>query len=279
MSMSIDDLVAPYRRAALDVLTRSASAEQLDLLAIELGLNRNELSKANVAQYAISLEQSCMSGNCYGPLLLRLFLEWPRRCFEAGLHKAVASLVLAQLELLENQQALPVEEQLPEREREALVRFLEAAIGMLREKHRAYFDSKLTPEVMALTPKPELLGSLGLSAKTLRLWWPGLPVPQRGAQPAAPLSGDGPRAAASPTRASVRALLAAVLKTSADFHALCLDYFPEVSGRFGSGMDATDQASLLLTLIEPSLIVDGLRESKPRDFQAHQHLLVFRRSE
>jgi len=48
------------------------------------------------------------------------------------------------------------------------------------------------------------------------------------------------------TRASVRKLLAAKLKTDSDSEAFCLDYFPKTADLFSSGMDRKQKVNLLL---------------------------------
>ncbi len=50
-------------------------------------------------------------------------------------------------------------------------------------------------------------------------------------------------------RALIREALGQTHPTSADFEALCLDYFPEVAGRITSGMERKEQENLLFRLV------------------------------
>lgn len=60
-------------------------------------------------------------------------------------------------------------------------------------------------------------------------------------------------------RQTLRKLLAELLRTDADLDALCLDYFAHVYKRFGQGMDRLTKVNLLLELIEPAVVLRGLR--------------------
>lgn len=73
------------------------------------------------------------------------------------------------------------------------------------------------------------------------------------------------------TRASVRKLLGAVLKTATDFDRFCLDYFPEVHRRLAASMERPQRESLLLELVGTSDIIQRLAHEP--DFGRHAQML------
>jgi hypothetical protein len=77
---------------------------------------------------------------------------------------------------------------------------------------------------------------------------------------------DGSMHMSALTRHRMRELLDQVLRTDADFDAFCIDFFPDVQRRFGSGMLRTQKASLLLE-VEHNLssILDKLKQRHPDD--------------
>ena len=68
-----------------------------------------------------------------------------------------------------------------------------------------------------------------------------------------------PGSAKPPTTFSLRKLLGAVLKTSTDLDAFCIDHFPEVSRRFSSGMERPAKEGILLETVEPEEILSALK--------------------
>lgn len=77
----------------------------------------------------------------------------------------------------------------------------------------------------------------------------------------------------SPTAASVRNLLAEVLRTADSLDAFVLDYFPDVHGEFASGMTRDKRRSLLLEMHKPEVVLEKLRRSKPKQVEANESLL------
>lgn len=90
------------------------------------------------------------------------------------------------------------------------------------------------------------------------------------AAPAPPKHVAGPGA---PRPASVRKLVAQVLRADSDLDAFCLDHFRSVYDRFSAGMDRVRKMNLLLEQTTPAEIVARLREHDPRAVQQHEHLL------
>ncbi len=76
-----------------------------------------------------------------------------------------------------------------------------------------------------------------------------------------------------PTAASVRNLLAEVLRTADSLDAFVLDYFPDVHGEFASGMTRDKRRSLLLEMHKPEVVLERLRRSKPKQVEANESLL------
>ncbi len=66
----------------------------------------------------------------------------------------------------------------------------------------------------------------------------------------------------------MRKLLNKVLKSDSDLEAFCLDYFPQVSGRFSTGMDRIQKTNILLQQSDLELIVDALRQHDPSAFES-----------
>ena len=84
-----------------------------------------------------------------------------------------------------------------------------------------------------------------------------------------------PGAAKPPTTFSLRKLLGAVLKTSTDLDAFCIDHFPEVSRRFSSGMERPAKEGILLETVEPDEILAALKLHDPAKLEKHRHLLTY----
>jgi hypothetical protein len=68
----------------------------------------------------------------------------------------------------------------------------------------------------------------------------------------------------------VRSLLGDILRTDGDLDAFCIDHFPDVHGRFCTGMDRVQKVNLLLTLQAPGTIVERLREGHPEQMSAFE---------
>ncbi len=62
-------------------------------------------------------------------------------------------------------------------------------------------------------------------------------------------------------RRLIREVLHRLLRTSADFDAFVIDYFPDVYRRFSDGMDRTSRENLLLLHHEPAALLKALRNS------------------
>lgn len=77
------------------------------------------------------------------------------------------------------------------------------------------------------------------------------------------------RPVSAPTRASIRQLLGAVLRTDSDFDAFCLDHFEATYARFSAGMDRVAKASLLLSTQDLDAILACLREHAPDAVAKH----------
>ena len=80
-----------------------------------------------------------------------------------------------------------------------------------------------------------------------------------------------PGSAKPPTNFSLRKLLGAVLKTSTDLDAFCIDHFPEVSRRFSSGMERPAKEGILLETVEPEEILSALKLHDPAKLEKHRH--------
>jgi hypothetical protein len=65
---------------------------------------------------------------------------------------------------------------------------------------------------------------------------------------------------AAPSRPAARKLLKSALPLDTDLEAFCLDFFPQVHRRFGSGMERLAKENLLLSLIDTAEIVRRLQE-------------------
>ncbi|WP_437753888.1 TIR domain-containing protein [Sorangium sp. So ce1389] len=96
---------------------------------------------------------------------------------------------------------------------------------------------------------------------------PGAAVP--------PARGAGAPAAGRPTKASLRKLIAEVLRVSAQLDAFCIDYFPEVAGEFTGGMSRTEKVNLLLQLRKPAEVLQQLRLDHPAAVERHEELIEY----
>lgn len=77
-----------------------------------------------------------------------------------------------------------------------------------------------------------------------------------------------------PTRASLRRVLIAVLRTDACLEAFCLDHFPAVQAEFTAGLLRSAKLNLLLSCVPTEEILTQLRESYAADTARHEHLIV-----
>lgn len=84
-----------------------------------------------------------------------------------------------------------------------------------------------------------------------------------------------PRFDPVPTRASLRRVLVAVLRTDADLITLCTDYFPEVASRFGDNMDRLVKFNLLLQEVPTNEILRILRIEHSEATKQYEHLITF----
>jgi len=72
-----------------------------------------------------------------------------------------------------------------------------------------------------------------------------------------------------PDRPTLRKMIAAVLPLDSDFHALCIDRFPETNRRIGSGMNRDEKVNLLLEVENPEEIVRALQAQDPARYAKH----------
>jgi hypothetical protein len=79
----------------------------------------------------------------------------------------------------------------------------------------------------------------------------------------------------TPTTFSLRKLIGAVLKTSTDLDAFCIDHFPEVFRRFSSGMERPTKEGILLEAVDAEEILAALKLHDPAKLDKHQHLLAY----
>lgn len=86
---------------------------------------------------------------------------------------------------------------------------------------------------------------------------------------------SAPRQPPSPTRGSVRRLLAEALRSDSDLGALCLDYFPEVHRLFGNGMDRQLKMNMLMERAETGAIVAAVKRHLGGKFAAQEHLVEY----
>ena len=78
---------------------------------------------------------------------------------------------------------------------------------------------------------------------------------------------------ASPTRASLRALLGSVLVSDPDVTAFCLDHFPAVHQRFAVGMDRVTKYNKLLEEETSLTILERLGRTHPDKVKKNLDLL------
>jgi nucleoside phosphorylase len=79
-----------------------------------------------------------------------------------------------------------------------------------------------------------------------------------------------------PTPFSLRKLMEAILRTSGDLDAFCIDHFPDVARRFSGGMTRTAREDLLLQIVDADEILAALRLAEPGKVQKHLGLLNHR---
>ena len=70
--------------------------------------------------------------------------------------------------------------------------------------------------------------------------------------------------------ATVRQLLDALLPSDSTLEAFCLDYFPRVLLRFGSGMERLQKVTLLLSTTPPAQVLARLRDAEPEQLERLQ---------
>jgi hypothetical protein len=87
-----------------------------------------------------------------------------------------------------------------------------------------------------------------------------------------PKRADGQRA---PKPASVRKLVAAVLRNDSELDAFCLDHCRAVYDRFSSGMDRVRKVNLLLERTTPTEVVARLREHDAQAVHEYEHLIEY----
>lgn len=66
--------------------------------------------------------------------------------------------------------------------------------------------------------------------------------------------------------ASLRKLIAAVLRSDTDIDAFCLDHFPSIQRRFTNHMDRVQKVSMILTHAQPEEIRAALQAYSPHDY-------------
>jgi hypothetical protein len=79
----------------------------------------------------------------------------------------------------------------------------------------------------------------------------------------------------APTRPSMRKLLAAVLPLAEDLDNFCVDYFPAVHRRFGTGMGRLERESLLISLITTPVLLAKLREHDEEAVSQNESVLKY----
>jgi hypothetical protein len=77
----------------------------------------------------------------------------------------------------------------------------------------------------------------------------------------------------SPTRASLRALLGEVLRTSSDVQSFLIDWFPDVASRISGGMTRDAIENLLFQIRDTDEILAKLREHDATRVNRYESLL------
>ncbi len=77
----------------------------------------------------------------------------------------------------------------------------------------------------------------------------------------------------TPTRASLRRFVLALLRGDSDFDAFCLDYFPDIEKRFSDGMDSVRKMNFLLKHADEREILAHLQGRYPREAASHTNML------
>lgn len=76
-----------------------------------------------------------------------------------------------------------------------------------------------------------------------------------------------------PSRAQMRRLLRAVLRTDADLETFCIDYCPSVHERFSNGMERTIKLNILLQNEPVPILLEKLVAFRPEQCAQHEDLL------
>jgi len=130
-----------------------------------------------------------------------------------------------------------------------------------------------SPNLIDTADIPQLIVREGEDASKLYLVSAQAPIPV-GPQPTRAFMSE-PATGKPPTTFSLRKLLGAILRTSTDLDAFCLDHFPEVSSRFTSGMERPAREDLLLKSVEPDEILAALRLHDAVKLEKYRHLLLY----
>ena len=130
------------------------------------------------------------------------------------------------------------------------------------------------PSLADTSEIPALLVRSGEDASKIHL----IPAPQSADSEAGqrPQSSPKENAEQKPTPFSLRKLLEAVLRTSGDLDAFCIDHFSDVARRFSGGMARPAREDILLQTIDADEILAALRLHDPAKFERHRHLLTFK---
>ena len=129
-----------------------------------------------------------------------------------------------------------------------------------------------SPNLIDTADIPQLIVRTGEDASRIFLHLSAPPA----LRPAEPEPTKPPVAAGkTPTTFSLRKLIGAVLKTSTDLDAFCIDHFPEVFRRFSSGMERPTKEGILLETVDAQEILAALKLHDPAKLDKHQHLLAY----
>ena len=130
-----------------------------------------------------------------------------------------------------------------------------------------------TPAVIPAASQHQQVGTISLSGSGHSVVFQqsgSMAAPDSAPVPERPPRGSGVRV---PTRASLRALLGEILRTSSDLHAFLIDWFPDVAKRTTSGMTRDACESLLFELHKTDEILSNLREHDASRVKQHESLL------
>ncbi len=96
--------------------------------------------------------------------------------------------------------------------------------------------------------------------------------------PQTPFSTDQSTVSGSPkpTPFSLRKLMEAILRTSGDLDAFCIDHFPDVARRFSGGMARPAREDLLLQIVDANEILAALKLHDSAKLEKRRGLLTFK---